>query len=228
MKHRAAFAVLLAVSWLPLSAPATTSSEIAAETARNVEEGATHVANFWWLPPEYWVQSAKELELAPDEQAKVEKLFHDYVIVAAIDADLSEKHKPILAPIAEIVKRSRFSRGGETLQVLREVNPEVSKLVPTLVYLLRVSLGPLGEGLRLLPLSNLDAKGTPILSSTTPGELELEFRFTEDGPAHEFRWHAPLTSVAGTRKCPKGGEPLEASWNYCPWHGVKLEAPKKP
>jgi hypothetical protein len=226
MKLRAALAGLLALSGLPISAAATSSSDIAAETARNVEEGSTHVANFWWLPPEYWVQSAKEMELEPDVQAKVEKLFRDYVIVAAIDADLSEKRKPILAPIAEIVKRSRFSRGGETLEVLREVNPEVSKLVPTLVYLLRASLGPLGEGLRLLPLGNVDAKGNPALSATTPGELELEFRFTEGGPVHEFRWHMPLTSVAGARKCPKGGEPLEASWNYCPWHGVKLEAPK--
>ncbi len=226
MKAFAALAVLLTVSWLPSTAAATSSSEIAAETARNAEEGSTHVANFWWLPPEYWVQSAKEMELPPEVQAKVEKLFRDYVIVAAIDADLSEKRKPILAPIAEIVKRSRFSRGGETLDVLREVNPEVSKLVPTLVYLLRASLGPLGEGLRLLPLPNVDPKGNPVLSATTPGELALEFRFTETGPVHEFRWHAPLTSVAGSRKCPKGGEPLEASWNYCPWHGVKLEAPK--
>jgi hypothetical protein len=226
MKLAAALALLVGLSWLPLSAGATTSSDIAAETGRNAQEGSTHVASFWWLPPEYWALSAKELDLPAEEQAKVEKLFRDYVIVGVVEADVSDKHKPALASIGEIVKRSRFSRGGETLDVLREVNPEVSKLVPTLVYLLRVSLGSLGEGLRLLPLPNVDTKGDPVLSATAPGELELEFRFTETGPIHEFRWHAPLTSVAGGRKCPKGGEPLEASWSYCPWHGVKLDAAK--
>jgi hypothetical protein len=227
MKRQLALALLLGVSWFRVSAAATNSSEIATETARTAQEGGTRVANFWWLPPEYWSVTARELELPPEEQAKIEKLFRDYVIVAAIDADVSEKHKPVLAPIADIVKRSHFKRGGETLEVLREVNPEVSKLVPTLVYFLRASLGPLGEGLRLLPLGNVDAKGNEALSATAPGELELDFRFTEDGPVHEFHWHAPLTSVAGPRKCPKGGEPLEASWTYCPWHGVKLEPPPK-
>jgi hypothetical protein len=227
MKTALALALLLSLSGLPSPAAATSSSDIAAETGRTFEEGATHVANFWWLPPEYWVLSGKEMGLPPADQANVEKLFRDYVIVGVVDADLSEKKKPVLASIAEIVKRSRFSRDGETLEVLREVNPEVSKLVPSLVYLLRSSLGPLGEGLRLLPLPNVDPKGNPILSASTPGELGLEFRFTETGPVHEFRWHAPLTSVAGVRKCPKGGEPLEASWSFCPWHGVKLEAPKE-
>jgi hypothetical protein len=188
-----------------------------------VNDGSKRVANFWWLPPEYWIHAAKELDLSAEDQAKVEKFFRDYVIVAAIDADLTPKDKPMMAPIAELARRSHFSRGGEKLEVLREVNPEVSKLVPTLVYLLRTSLGPLGEGLRLLPLANLNTKGEPVLSATTPGELSMDFRFTDDGPVHEFRWHTPLTSVVGEKKCPKGGEPLEASFVYCPWHGVKIE-----
>ncbi|MFI5314318.1 MAG: hypothetical protein ACHQ6T_01345 [Myxococcota bacterium] len=227
MNRTAALAVAAALSLLPLRALAASSSEIAAETARNLEEGSAHVANFWWLPPEYWQQAAKELDLPAEDQAKVSKLFRDYVIVGALDADLSEKKKPSLASIADIVKRSHFTRDGQTLEVLREVNPEVAKLVPTLVYLLHASLGPLGDGLRLLPLANVSPKGDPLLSASSPGELVLQFRFTDDGPLHDVRWHAPLTSVAGVRKCPKGGEPLEASWTFCPWHGVKLE-PAKP
>jgi hypothetical protein len=227
MKVTVALALAAALSLAPLRALAMNSSEIAAETARSLQEGSEHVANFWWLPPEYWELAAKELDLPAEEQAKVEKLFRDYVIVGVVDADVSEKKKaPALASIAEIVKRSHFTRGGETLEVLREVNPEVAKLVPTLVYLLRASLGTLGDGLRLLPLGNVDPKGNPVLSASSPGELVLEFRFTDDGPVHDVRWHAPLTAVAGARKCPKGGEPLEASWTYCPWHGVKLEPPK--
>jgi hypothetical protein len=226
MKRFAVAAVALAALFSTLARAELNSSQIAGEMQRTVQEGAKHVAEFWWLPPEYWITVAKELELSADEQAKVIKFFGDYAIVAAVDAGVSEKKETTMASIAEIARRSHFSRGGETLEVLHEVNPEVSNLVPKLVYLLRASLGPLGQGLRLLPLANVDPKGKPILSGTTPGELALEFRFTDDGPVHDIRWHAPLTALMAPRKCPKGGEPLEASWTYCPWHGVKLDPPK--
>ena len=111
--------------------------------------------------------------------------------------------------------------------MLREVNPDVADLVPKLVYLLKASMGKLGEGLRLLPLSNISAKGEPIITASKPGELGASFRFTEGGPVHELLWHAPLTAVAGAKRCPKDGEPLDASWSYCPWHGVKLESSRE-
>ena len=199
----------------------TTSSDIASETSRVVEE-PQHVVNFWWLPPEYFVQAAKELDFKPEDQDKVARVYRDYVIIAALDADLTNKKSAVFASIADVVKRAKFTRDGKTLEVLREVNPEMADSVPNLVYLLKTSLGRLGEGLRLLPLSNLDAKGNPIFTAGAPGELSLEYKIQENGPVHDVRWHAPLTAVAGVRKCPKGGEPLEASWSFCPWHGVKL------
>lgn len=226
-----AFAASLLVSVLaPAPARAGNSSEIAAETARTIQEGTTRVASFWWLPPEYWIDAAREMGLSAEDQAKVQKFFPNYIIVGVIDADVSEKHKPLIAGIAEIVARTQFTRDGEEVPVLREVAPEVSALVPKLVYLLKASMGRLGEGLRLLPLANISAKGEPILSSAKPGVLGAAFRFKEGGPVHELRWHAPLTAVAGAKRCPKDGEAMDASWSYCPWHGVKLESapPPKP
>ena len=224
-------APLAALLWLAL-APALAhggnSSEIAAETVRTIQEGTTRVASFWWLPPDYWIAAAKEMSLPPADQEKVAKVFPNYIIVGVIDADVSEKHKPLIAGIAEVVSRTKFTRNGEPVQVLREVSPDVADLVPKLVYLLKASMGRLGDGLRLLPLSNISATGEPIITSTKPGLLGAEFRFTEGGPVHELVWHAPLTAVAGAKHCPKDGEALDASWSYCPWHGVKLDeaAPK--
>jgi hypothetical protein len=218
--------VLLSLALAGATRAGTNSSDIASETSRTVEE-PQHVVNFWWLPPEYFVQAAKELDYKPEDQEKVARVYRDYVIIAALDADLTNKKNAVFAPIADVVKRAKFTRDGKTLEVLRELNPEVADSAPTLMYLLRNSLGRLGEGLRLLPLSNLDAKGNPIFTASTPGELTLEYKIQENGPVHDVRWHAPLTAVAGARKCPKGGEPLEASWNFCPWHGVKL-VPLKP
>jgi len=225
-----AAALLVSVFVAPALARAdTNSSQIAAETARTIQEGKTRVASFWWLPPEYWIATSKEMGLSAEDQAKVARFFPNYIIVGVIDADVSEKHKPLIAGIAEVVARTKFTRDGEDVQVLREVAPEVSDLVPKLVYLLKASMGRLGDGLRLLPMSNINPKGEPILTADKPGVLAAQYRFTEGGPVHTLTWHAPLTAVAGAKRCPEDGEAMDASWSYCPWHGTKLEAaqPKK-
>ncbi len=224
-RHRHAWlslACLVAVSLAPLGARAGNSTDIVRESARTLEGGGGRVASFWWLPQEYWELIAKELALPAEEQAKVRTVFRDYLLVAALESRLNTDRKAEFPTIAELVKRSRFYRNDAEVQVLRDVNPELARLVPSLVYLLRASLAGLGDGLRVLPLANVDAKGNPILSGDAPGELRLEFRFEEAGPTQTVYWRAPLTAIAGAKKCPKGGEALEASYAFCPWHGVKL------
>jgi len=215
--------ILAIVALTPFGARAYNSSDIVRESARTLEGGGGRVASFWWLPPEYWQLVAKELGIPAEEQAKVRTVFRDYLLVGALESKLNTDKKPEFATIAEIVKRAKFYRNGEEIQVLRDVNPEVVRLTPSLVYLLRASLAGLGDGLRLLPLANVDAKGNPILSGTAPGELRLEYRFDESSAMQQVDWRAPLTSIAGAKKCPTGGEPLEASWSWCPWHGVKAD-----
>jgi hypothetical protein len=166
---------------------------------------------------------AKELGIPAEEQAKVRVVFRDYLLVGAFESKLNTEKKPEFATIAEIVKRAKFYRNGEEIAVLRDVNPELARLTPSLVYLLRASLAGLGGGLRLLPLANVDAKAKTILSGAAPGELRLEYRFDEAGPAQEVIWRSPLTAIAGAKRCPKGGEMLEANYAYCPWHGVKVD-----
>jgi hypothetical protein len=228
MKRLAALLLVpLALAALPSRAAlAANSTQIQAEAARTIEGGAGRIAQFWWLPVEYWEACARDLGLSAAEQAKIAPLFRDYVMVATVDARFSEDLKKAeFKPTADIVARTRFLRGGQPVEVLKEVGPELPEVAYRLVYLMRSSLGPLAEGLRLLPLPNVDPKGNAILTGTSRGDLEIEFRFEEGGPVHERYWHAPFTSIAGEKACPKGGEALEASFEFCPWHGVKAKSP---
>jgi len=199
------------------------STDIVRETVRTLEGSGGRVASFWWLPQEYWEQVSKDLGISAAEQEKVRTVFRDYLLVGALESKLNTDKKPEFASIADLAKRTKFYRNGEEVKVLRDVNPELAKRAGGLVYLLRASLAGLGGGLRLLPLSNVDAQGNPILRGDKPGELRLEFRFDEAGPAQQVYWRAPFTAIAGAKKCPKGGEALEASYSYCPWHGVPLD-----
>jgi hypothetical protein len=218
-----ALACLLALALSPPNARGGDSSDIVRETTRTLEGGSGRVATFWWLPQEYWEQAAKELALSAEEQEKVRTVFRDYLVVGALETKLNLERKPEFASIGEIVARAKFYRDGEEITVLRDVNPELARLVPRLVYLLRASLSGLGEGLRLLPLANVDAKGNRILTGDSPGVFELEYRFDDKAEAQRIYWHAPFTSIVGAKKCPRGGEPLEASFDFCPWHGVKIK-----
>ncbi len=224
--HRVAklsIALLIAVALAPDYAQAGHSTDIVRETFRTLDSGDGRVASFWWLPQEYWEQVAKELGVPAEEQEKVRVVFRDYLLVGALETKLDGEKKPGFASIAEIAKRAKFYRNSEPVEVLRDVNPELARLAPGLVYLLRASLAGLGEGLRLLPLANVDAKGNPILAGSAPGELRLEYRFDDASPPREVIWRGPFTAVVGAVKCPKGGEALEANYGWCPWHGVKLD-----
>lgn len=228
MKRLLAAALVLASLAAAPHARAGNSTDIQAESLRNLEAGGGRIASFWWLPAEYWEAAAKELGLAPEEQAKIGPMFRDYLIVGVVDAKISVESKQAeLQSTPEIVSRAKFFRNGEQIEVLREVSPDLQKMVYPLSSFMRASLRGLGDGLRLLPLPNADAKGNPILDGRSNGELKIEYRFEDGGPAQSVYWHAPLTAVVGPKTCPKGGEPLEASWDYCPWHGVKAPASKR-
>jgi hypothetical protein len=204
------------------AAGAANSTQIQAESQRNLEGGAGRIATFWWLPLEYWQACAQELGLSEEERAKIGPMFRDYIIVGVVDAKITVETKQAeLRSTPEIVARAKFFRNGEPVEVLREVPPELQSIVYPLSSFMRASLRGLGDGLRLLPLANVDPKGNPILGGASPGQLRVEYRFEETGPAQSVYWHAPFTAISGTRTCPKGGEPLEASFEFCPWHGVK-------
>jgi hypothetical protein len=224
MKRLAALGLLLLTAFAGRPAHAGNASEIYTEASRTIEGGGGRFAYFWWLPVEYWEACGREFGLSAEEQAKIGPLFANYVMVAVVDARIAhDLKKPDLKSTVDIVGRTRFLRNGEPVEVLKELDPELVKLSETLVFLVRRSLPGLGPGLRLLPLPNVDPKGNQILTGNSPGQLEIEFRFEPDGKVNKLYWHAPFTSIAGAKTCPKGGETLEASFDYCPWHGVKAK-----
>jgi hypothetical protein len=125
--------------------------------------------------------------------------------------------------LADLVKRISVERNGEAVEPLRIFDPSLAQTVPQLSYFLRVSLGPLQQGMKLLFFPNLNAEGEPILLGSREGEVRVRYRPGGDAAPTEFLWRSPLTSIVGPTSCPEGGEPLEASWKFCPWHGVKLK-----
>ncbi len=218
----ALLAFTLPLLTLPEAAFAQSTSEIAEETARAFR-GKNHLVTFWWLPAEFWTAAAREMNRTPAEIAAVQDLFDNYTLLGVMDIQFAPDAKMDALSTVEIVRRLEVVVDDVPFDVLRQVDPKLQQMTPELSYAFRVSLAELGRGLRLLPFANLDSLGRPILSGRKPGVMRVRYKGETDQPPLEFWWHAPLTAVEGTRKCPGSGAPMEASWSYCPWNGKKPE-----
>ena len=215
----AALLPLLAFGWGGAQA---STAQVAQEVLRSGNEGR-RVVNFWWLPVEYWVESARELKKSGDEIDDIRRLFELYMVIAVIDAEVGADGTLEAATHAMIGPALRVRRNGADVEILRQIDPKVARLVGELSYVLKASLSVLGQGLRIFFLPNIDDDARPVLHGASKGELEVFYSLGSAAQKpRSFLWRAPLTSIAGPTSCPKDGEELEASWKYCPWHGVKL------
>jgi hypothetical protein len=219
---------LLALALLPLSVGAQeraerrfTTADIARETLRT-QLVENRVVNFWWLPLEYWIAAARELELDEKRQGEVRAAFREYLLIAAIDAEIRPRGGTEPRTTLEMVRRARFELDGRPLEVLREVNPKLQELVGQLLYVMQASLGPLSQGLHVLPLRGVDDQGNLVISGVVSARLKLLYQASPKGDPLEFYWRGPLTAVVGPKRCPGTGETMEAHWTFCPWSGQRV------
>lgn len=219
--RRAALLLLLPILCAAASNPPPGPAEIAGETSRTKKIGR-RLFSAWWLPVEYWVASARELRKGASQIDEVRSLLQSYVVIALIDATIQADGTMHFATLEDTSARIALVRNGKEISPPPRIDPGLPRILPELSYFMTVSLGPLGRGLRLVMLPNIDDQGRPLTSGSIPGDVEVRYRPKGEAPIG-FSWKAPLTSVVGPTRCPRGGEDLQASWRYCPWHGVPLE-----
>lgn len=203
--------------------PAAQTAEIAQEGARTHQLGQ-RVVQLWWLPVEYWEQAARELGWGDAEVVALRERLELYTVICVLDAQI-DGYEFRFAEHLEIAERLEASLGGERLLALRRWDPLLTSRLPDLSYTLKVSLGPLGPGLRLLLFPNVDAAGRPALDGSRPGLLRVRYALGEGKEPLELFWRAPFTAIAGGRRDPTTGEPLEASWRFNPWTGEPVGPP---
>lgn len=208
---------------LPLAAQSElNTAAIAQEVSRSHLDGK-HVVQVWWLPIEYWMQAGRETGLSEEAVADIREHVGIYTVLAVLDGKIVESGSFEFREFPEIAADLTLVSGGTELRALREYDQVVSRMLPDLAYLLRVSLGQLNVGLRLMLFANLGADGKPVLNGTKPGVAHVRYEYDEAREPLLLQWHAPLTTVVGSQTDPETGESLEASWQFNPWTGEKLD-----
>jgi hypothetical protein len=213
---------LLASALLVSDARAEPSSAAISQETHRTHRAGNRIVSFWWLPVEYWVASARELRKPEEELERIDSLLEGYVILGVVDANVGADGTLRFATLQDANDRLLLLRNGRETKPVSRLDPKVGATLPELSYFMTASLGPMAQGLRLVLLPNIDDEGRPIVSGSGTGEIAARY-LTDGAEPLSLFWHAPLTSVAGPRRCPKGGEALEASWGHCPWHGVPVD-----
>jgi hypothetical protein len=202
------------------SARAASTHAIAQEVSRTAQLDR-RVVSFWWLPIEYWEAAAREIGWKDDRIAELRERLGVYAVIAVVDASITPEQRFSFAEIPAIAENLTLRIRGESLAPLRKLDPEVMRPLADLSYLLRASLAGLGNGMRLLLFPNVGPDGKQRVQGASDGSVQLRYAVAGKEPL-DFHWHGPLTAVAGGRRDPKTGEPVEASWRFNPWTGEKL------
>ena len=199
----------------------TNPKEIIKETQQQIS-GKGMAGLVWWIPVEFWEQSAIEQGSSPQKARETFGSLRQYTlaIVMAGKLGLGNIH---WFPENEIrASTSLRDSDGQIYKPITDISPDAAGLISIIKPVMANVLGPAGQNMDILFFASKTAKGAPIADPTADGNFAVLIDGLGGQKLTSYEWRLPLTSLTPPRYCPVGNERMEASWKYCPWHGVKL------
>jgi hypothetical protein len=205
----------------------TGTPDLLRETQLSVGEKG-YAGLVWWIPFEFWTQSAAERGASAEKTAESLKALRDYTVVGMFLAAVTETGSFHYVTPAELRQKVtlRDSAGNEYRPIL-EPAQDARTLAAIMKPVLTNAMGPAGENFELMFFPARGKSGEMIADATSKGMFSVVLRDPPDLPESVYQWRLPLTSVSPPKYCPVGKERVQANWDYCPWHGVPLNPPKK-
>jgi hypothetical protein len=196
--------------------PAIDLDDLIAETQKTVR-GTDHTGLVWWIPVEFWEASGA----GSTDQLKP---LRNYTMVVAAVGQVSGLAGITWVERSELQSNLivRDSKGREVSSI-RTTPRDLQLLTEILQLFFRQELGEMGKNVHIFYFPAVDSDGAPLADPRKAGNMVAMIRKIA-GRDQAFEWKLPLTSLTPPKFCPTGGERVEASWKYCPWHGTDLTA----
>lgn len=179
----------------------------------------------WWIPFEFWAYSAEKQGNSAEKTREQLKALKDYTIVGVFAAKISTLASFDYVSPSDLHKKT-FIRDseGEEYAALTEVTGDAKNLADLMRPMLANAMGRAGENFAMLFFPARKKGGKFIADEASRGGFSVVLKDVVGEPETIFVWRTPLTSLSPPRYCPVGKERVHADWDYCSWHGVKLEA----
>jgi hypothetical protein len=178
----------------------------------------------WWIPFEFWVDAAVKNGTTPEKARKNLSALQGYTVVGVFLAKVSSLGSFDYVSPAELQKNT-FIRDseGQDYAAISEVTGDAKNLADIMRPMLANAMGRAGENFAMIFFPAKAKSGKAIAAVASKGQFSVVLKDIAGEPETIFLWRTPLTSVSVPRYCPVGKERVHADWEYCPWHGVKLE-----
>jgi hypothetical protein len=178
----------------------------------------------WWIPFEFWVNAAEKNGTPADKARQSFSALQDYIVVGVLLAKVSDLGTFDYVSPADLQKKT-FVRdaGGQEYATVGEVGGDAKNLADIMKPMLANAMGRAGENFAMIFFPAKSKSGKRIADATSKGQFSIVLKDIAGEPETIYHWRTPLSSLSAPRYCPVGKERVHADWDYCPWHGVKLE-----
>ncbi|HSM84961.1 MAG TPA: hypothetical protein VLT16_02360 [Candidatus Limnocylindrales bacterium] len=202
---------------------ATPDTQAMVKETEQVDSRSGKMGLFWWVPVEFWEASAVRQGLSRQQASQYFLPLRDYTLFIVGVGDMGmggitwHDEKDLRKNI------TLRDQAGNIYQPFDKVTDEAQGFADLMKPTLKNMLGPLGNGMQFFFFPLKDKAGKTFADPHGKSEFSLLVTDLMSPGTSTYTWRAPLTSLSPPKYCPVGKERLEASWRYCPWHGVKLD-----
>lgn len=214
MKNLFLVTFILFGSWCSAQTTKVNAGDFIKEVQINKSNGS-HVQLAVWLPVEYWrIALQDNPEVTPEVIAKIEDLFKDFIMILAVDAEVSGSGMDHSSKVEAVIldnEKNEYQKlkdkdiPSETREMLKVMKPALGNI-----------MGELGTNMRILMFPAANENGDAIANAVEEGGFSLIYN------GETFEWSLPLAVFMAQKKCPVDGEGMNGKWNYCPEHGNEL------
>lgn len=200
----------------------TKIEDITKETQKTIG-GKNSVGLVWWLPTEFWEQSAIQQGSSYEEAKKTFAPMRDYTMIIVAVGKMGIGNINWYSENEIRSNTSLRDSGGHTYQPLTEISADAQGIASIIKPVLSNILGPMGQNIQILFFQAKTAEGKLIANPTLGGSFTVRISNLASQKDADFEWRLPLTSLSPPIFCPVGKERVEANWKFCPWHGNRLD-----
>jgi dipeptidyl aminopeptidase/acylaminoacyl peptidase/tetratricopeptide (TPR) repeat protein len=178
-----------------------------------------------WMPVEYMEKAAERAGFSGEKVHERYAPLRKYTMIVAGVGKLGIGN---INWISEPEVRSNLKlrdAAGNDYEPVQELSGDAKAFATILKPMMANMLGKMGENVQIYFFPGADKMGNPIADPLAPGSFSVVITNILGTKESIYEWKLPLTSLSPPRYCPVGKERMQASWKYCPWHGVKLDEP---
>lgn len=164
-----------------------------------------------WFPLIYWELSLKDSPYINDALMKdIKSMFKNYDVFVALNVEI----QPLSGFVKKDIEEFKLIIDGKDYLPIKNYPEDISTMLSYFKPIFKQMLGQMGESMELYVFDNHEKV---IPSPYTKSEFVVHMNSTS------YSYKLPLSELVMKKTCPKDGEKLNGSWDYCPWHGTKLE-----